>query len=113
MDTGADVNILSEQFLSKLEDFKLINNKNNLRIHHVAGKCNILKIISVITTIGQISKPLIFYVIKSDLPYLLLSIDVINLFKLNINFSSKKIYQFGKEVTYKKNCCNYQCLATT
>lgn len=111
VDTGADVNILSEQFLSKLEDFQVINDKNNFRIHQVVGKCQILKIISVITTIGKISKPLIFYVIKSDLPYLLLSIDVINLFKLNINFSNKKIYQFGKEVTYKKNYCDYKCLA--
>lgn len=110
VDTGASVNIISENILNKIRNYQIIN-RHNINVYQVTGKCTILKVISVVTSIGSISKTLIFYVVKNDLPYLLLSIDVVNAFKLKLNFKSKKIYQFGNDVTYRKNYCDYKCLA--
>ncbi|UYV84858.1 hypothetical protein LAZ67_X003732 [Cordylochernes scorpioides] len=65
-------------------------------INQTSGMLNINSKINVNTTIGFITRDIDFYSSDINLPYVLLSLHHIRLFKLDIDFQSFTITQFGR-----------------
>ncbi|UYV73718.1 hypothetical protein LAZ67_11000494 [Cordylochernes scorpioides] len=77
--------------------FKLLDSCNEIvRTVKTSGMLNINSKINVNTTIGFITRDIDFYSSDINLPYVLLSLHHIRLFKLDIDFQSFTITQFGR-----------------
>jgi hypothetical protein len=100
------VSILPSHFLNQLNNFETKETKLK-SISQTSGQINIEKVINVQAKIGKISKFIDLYVIDSQLPYLLLSLPHIQLFNLEINFKSMKVFQFESEIFLCDNLNSY------
>lgn len=100
LDTGSNITVCSKNFLKFLK-FKVIRNKNcEFNVKQTQGSLKIYQIVEVSAQIGTVKKQIIIYIIDSNLPYMLISLSHILLFKLNIDVIKGRIYQEGKDVTY-------------
>ncbi|UYV75385.1 hypothetical protein LAZ67_13000079 [Cordylochernes scorpioides] len=95
MDTGCTFSIIPQHMIDKIQPNYVVFNNLPL-IKQTSGMLNINSKINVNTTIGFITRDIDFYSSDINLPYVLLSLHHIRLFKLDIDFQSFTITQFGR-----------------
>ncbi|UYV65863.1 hypothetical protein LAZ67_3005743, partial [Cordylochernes scorpioides] len=95
-DTGASINILNLDILRTIENrlpYKIIIHQYSLTINAIANNVNTLGYIFLKLKIGNLTQKLIFFIVEASLPFGILSINTLKIFKLIIDFNNLQIYQ--------------------
>lgn len=99
IDTGSNISIVPKSLIKFLK-FREMGGEQIQSVQQTSGKIKVNKIIEVSAKIGIITKNISMFVIDSDLPYLLISLQHAALFELNLDIKNRKIIQNCKDITY-------------
>lgn len=99
LDTGSNISLIPLDFLKYLQYSEVQTKKEELNVRQTQGMLRIIKIIEVSAQIGNHTEKILMYVIDSNLPYILISLQHMSLFRLDINLREGKIYQGDKDIT--------------
>lgn len=100
LDTGSNISIIPEDLLKYLSYSEVQTRKEDLSVRQTQGILRITKILQVSAQIGNHTEKILMYAIDSNLPYILISLHHMSLFRLEINLREGKIYQGDKDITY-------------